>query len=350
MARQQKEIADCEFGFQSGFNGTSAVDDATLTDGSTVMGVDTHALQESVTLVPVGARFTTAGITTVRTVSASNNSQQWTLSNGASSGTFTITLNGETTAGIAYDAAAAAVQSALEALASVAVGDVVVTGTAPWTITLAGALANTSGNTLTVDDTGLTGGTSTLTVIQDGTATWQVTFSPAIVTGSVPSDDDVITWYPERVAYDVFTGNFEWTETDEPEATLSRDKLDGGVRDGVEQPLSLTTAFIFSELRAASGGLVTPYEVLHRIGGAANWLNSSRAKTCSKFCVDLYIIDRAKNCQNVEAEIMIFPCFAKQTVSPGIRGGLVALTGICPVQKPIITRVANNEDAIGVVY
>ena len=42
-------------------------------------------------------------------------------------GTFTLTYNGQTTAAIAYNATAAQVQSALEALNNVAPGDVVVT-------------------------------------------------------------------------------------------------------------------------------------------------------------------------------------------------------------------------------
>lgn len=43
----------------------------------------------------------------------------------ATAGTFTLTVNGQTTAGIAFNANAAAVQAALEALSNVAPGDVV---------------------------------------------------------------------------------------------------------------------------------------------------------------------------------------------------------------------------------
>ena len=47
---------------------------------------------------------------------------------GATGGTFTLTFDGQTTAPIAYDATAAPVQAALEALGNVEPGDVVVTG------------------------------------------------------------------------------------------------------------------------------------------------------------------------------------------------------------------------------
>lgn len=354
VTRQQKEMEDIEFGFQSGFNGTSAVNDTTLIDGSTVAGVDTHLLQSAVTLVPVGARFTTAGIPTVRTVSVTQNSQQWTLDlTVPTAGTFDITLNGATASGQAFNITGAALQTALEALSGIGVGQItVVEAASVHTITFAGTLKNISTNTLTVDGASLTVPDSEVLInTQTGLVTWEVTFTPAIVAAAIPADDDVITWYPERVTFDIFTGNFEWTENDEPIATISRNKLDGGVRPGVEQPMSITSAFIFNELISSTGGLITPYEVLHREGGAANWLNSSRAKACSKPTPDLFWIERPKDCDsNVEAVVYIFPAFAKQTVSPGIDGGLVSFTGICPVQRPIITRVANNEDAIGVIF
>ena len=47
----------------------------------------------------------------------------------ATAGTFTLTVNGETTAGIAYNATAAAVQAALEALEGVSKGDVTAAAT-----------------------------------------------------------------------------------------------------------------------------------------------------------------------------------------------------------------------------
>src|SRR4029079_4501695 len=46
----------------------------------------------------------------------------------ATSGTFTLTFDGQSTAPLAYNATAAAIQSALEALSNVAPGDVIVTG------------------------------------------------------------------------------------------------------------------------------------------------------------------------------------------------------------------------------
>src|ERR1044072_9313374 len=78
-------------------------------------------------------------------------------------GTFTLTLNGETTAAIAYNATAAAVEAALEALPSLAAADVTVTagpgpGTA-WVVAFGGAYAGQNVAQMTATGS-LTGGSS----------------------------------------------------------------------------------------------------------------------------------------------------------------------------------------------
>ncbi|HXH57732.1 hypothetical protein [Iamia sp.] len=82
---------------------------------------------------------------------------------GAGLTSFTLTFSGQTTAAIAAAATAAQVQSALEALSNIGVGDVVVTGGAggPWTVVFAGALADTDVAQMTPTPTG---GTGTVTV------------------------------------------------------------------------------------------------------------------------------------------------------------------------------------------
>lgn len=66
---------------------------------------------------------------------------------GTTAGTFPLTFGGQTATGIAYNAAASAVQSALEALSSIGTGNVAVTGSAggPYTVTIqkAGVLTST---------------------------------------------------------------------------------------------------------------------------------------------------------------------------------------------------------------
>ena len=85
-----------------------------------------------------------------------------TITGTPTGGTCTLTLDGATTGSIAYNAAASAVQSALEAIATINPGDVVVTGSAggPWTLTFAGRYAGTDVPTLTASGSGLTGGST----------------------------------------------------------------------------------------------------------------------------------------------------------------------------------------------
>ena len=85
-----------------------------------------------------------------------------TVTGSPTGGTFTLTLDGETTGTIAYNASAATVQTALEGLSNLNPGDVTVTGSAggPWTLTFGGARAGLDVPVMTKNAGGLTGGTS----------------------------------------------------------------------------------------------------------------------------------------------------------------------------------------------
>lgn len=97
--------------------------------------------------------------------------QTVTITGAPAGGTFTLTYSGQTTATIAYNAASAAVQSALVALSTTGTGNVTVTGSAggPYTVTFTGALAGTNVAALTADDSGLTGGTAPEVVVATST-------------------------------------------------------------------------------------------------------------------------------------------------------------------------------------
>lgn len=87
-----------------------------------------------------------------------------TITEGGSGLTsFTLTYAGQTTTSIAAAATAATVQAALAALSNIGDADVVVTGAAggPYTVTFAGALANTNVAALTATPTG---GSGTVTI------------------------------------------------------------------------------------------------------------------------------------------------------------------------------------------
>lgn len=100
-----------------------------------------------------------------RAAAVGTNEKQ-TVTIDATAGDYTLTYSGQETAAIAFDATAAEVQAALEALSNIAPGDVVVTGAdgGPYTVEFTGSLARTNVAQMTSDATNLTGGASTATV------------------------------------------------------------------------------------------------------------------------------------------------------------------------------------------
>lgn len=99
---------------------------------------------------------------------------------GSSGDTFTVTVNGQTTAAIAYDATAAAVDTAVELLSTVGTGGVVVTGSAggPWTLAFLASLGD-----MTVTSAG-TGMTVTVTTTSQGARNGMYgPYDPAAVDG-----------------------------------------------------------------------------------------------------------------------------------------------------------------------
>lgn len=92
--------------------------------------------------------------------------QSITLGGSPTSGTFTITYSAITSAGIAYNATAATVQAALQAMSSIGANNCTVTGSAggPWTVTFVGQLGVEPITTITGSASGLSGGTPTITL------------------------------------------------------------------------------------------------------------------------------------------------------------------------------------------
>ncbi|SHL53050.1 hypothetical protein SAMN05443637_13513 [Pseudonocardia thermophila] len=85
-------------------------------------------------------------------------------------GSFTLTFDGETTASIPYNANAADIQAALEALSNIHPGDVTVSGSGPFTIEFGGFLANRNLPMIIADSSGLTGGTDPEVTITEAVA------------------------------------------------------------------------------------------------------------------------------------------------------------------------------------
>jgi hypothetical protein len=141
---------------------------ATITPG--FAGRVTDAFAIVTTAVSTAAKLANVQVF-VDQAAGTNEVDSLTTTGTPTGGTLTLTVNGQTTAGIAFNAAAATVQSALEALSNVAVGDVTCTGGAlptAVTITWGGNLAGQP-VTVTANGAGLTGGTTPTAVVTNTT-------------------------------------------------------------------------------------------------------------------------------------------------------------------------------------
>jgi RHS repeat-associated protein len=89
------------------------------------------------------------------------------LTGSPTGGTFTLTFGGQTTSGIAYNASASTVQTALAALSSVGSGNVVVSPAVNggWEVRFTGSLGGLFQTQMTANSSGLTGGTSPSVVV-----------------------------------------------------------------------------------------------------------------------------------------------------------------------------------------
>ena len=98
--------------------------------------------------------------------------QTITIGNAPTGGTFTLTFSGQTTGNLAYNATAAAIQTALTGLASIGSGNCTVTGPdgGPWRTQFGGTLAAQNLTAITGNRGSLTGGTAAITIetLQDG--------------------------------------------------------------------------------------------------------------------------------------------------------------------------------------
>jgi hypothetical protein len=94
------------------------------------------------------------------TVAGANETQTITITGSPTGGSFTLTYAGQTTSAIAYNANAATIQAALEALSTIGAGNVNVTGSGPFTVEFINDLADENVAAMTADGASLTGGTS----------------------------------------------------------------------------------------------------------------------------------------------------------------------------------------------
>jgi hypothetical protein len=317
--------------------------------------------------VPVGAHVKFAGdttkyVVTARTFNAAGENEVQTLSaSGASSGTFDIdiTLPGNdpvTVAGLAFDAAPAAIQTAVNlALAGLAVngvtytaGDVAVTGAG--TADLNSTVFTFSGASvdklpiaaMTVDGSGLSGGgseafTETNGGVEAG-ATDSVTISPVLAVALVGGE--AVTFLPIELDIKLGEGNFTYDESRPITYILNRGLLDT-YKEGDQTPMDVAFDFTWEFITAIAGAATpTVEQVLKRKGPASTWTSSNTADPCAPYCVDVEIVN-APNCAGILAEVIRLPTFNYESLSHDSSAASVSVAGKCNAIDAIITRTDN---------
>jgi hypothetical protein len=114
--------------------------------------------------------FNAAAVADLVFQGAADNVQTLSPVGTLTAGNFTVGLEGVESGNIPYNATSAAVQTALQSMSNIGAGNALVTGATggPWTVTFTGALADAALPELTVNSTGLTGGTVAAAVSDSG--------------------------------------------------------------------------------------------------------------------------------------------------------------------------------------
>lgn len=145
-----------------------SADAALLFPGVLVVDADDADLTGSLDVSEIEALYVLSSVNMTLRTNATNELQTVTITGSPTGGTFTLTYSGQTTAGIAYNASAAALKAALEALSNIGAGDVEVLGgpgpATPWTVEFRKALAAQNVAQMTGSAAGLTGGAPVLSI------------------------------------------------------------------------------------------------------------------------------------------------------------------------------------------
>ena len=126
-----------------------------------------------------------------------NEVQTVTITGTPTGGTVTLTFRAATTGTIAYNATAAAVEDALEAISTIGDGDIRVTGGpgpgTPWVVTFINDLGHQDVPLMTASGAGLTGGTTPAIGVVQTTAGSATGYDARILIGSPDKPGTIVT-------------------------------------------------------------------------------------------------------------------------------------------------------------
>jgi hypothetical protein len=180
--------------------------------------------------------------------------------------------------------------------------------------------------------------TITARVLDENNVSLAVTFTTAIA--SAVSDSDVITFLPQRITVSIGEGDLTWNESREMLYDLDRDQLDT-VRLGAETPLEIDLAFTFEYVTTESGQAITPVDAIKQTGEASEWV-SSATDQCEPYAVDIYVV-HCVPCGTDQDQDFLFQDFRWESLDYSIQDASIAVSGRCNVTDATTTRSSNSN-------
>ena len=338
------DLKQADFVVRDGWGGQSGVSAVTNTSEEP-LAETVVALTGCNLVVPVGmsVHFSndstdTEYIVASRTTSGGTDAIWTIFLDTATGGDYTITMGGQTTNAIAFDATDETIELELLALDAIGFGDVVVTSPAAdiiltfgddlgdqpvtgltWTSSLAGAGSETFTNT--------TPGVS-------ATNTATITLTAGLAELIAAAGD--VTFTGNLLSVRIGEGNMTYSETKNRDYILNRGNLDT-VRPGDDMPMDVAFDFVWEYITAVAASAVPTIEdALKQRGEASAWVTTS-SDACEEYCVDLEV-HYDPGCGGTNSEIVVLPFFRYEKLDHNLKDSQISCTGKCNATEATATR------------
>jgi hypothetical protein len=159
--------------------------------------------------------------------------------------------------------------------------------------------------------------------------TTNIEFTPAWGVNT-PSQNDVITFIPQRLEIKIGEGNMTWTEAKEYEYLLDRGNLDT-VKEGDEQPVELSLEFVYDYVTSGTSEDITPVDALKQLGDASEWVSSS-SDLCEPYAVDMIAL-HCVPCGTNEDEQLSFSDFRYESLEYDLQEATISVSGRCNISN-----------------
>lgn len=133
------------------------------------------------------------------------------------------------------------------------------------------------------------------------------------------------------IAVRIGEGNFTYTEKRNIIFAKARGVMDR-VREGNEEGVDAQFQFIWDNIAAHDGSIITVEDALKKLNNAANWVSTSTDPD-GPYCVDL-ILQFDPGCANGE-ENLYFSQFEYENLSHSLKDGSVDCAGTCNYKRAI---------------